>query len=62
MILPPEVNSKAGNNLFDEKLDIYRDHTGIRMVKEICELSDWNKEALEEREIKLIEWAKEYWK
>ena len=60
LLLPPRLNSKCGQKAFDLKKDIYRT-TGLRMINEIMQLSDWDKKAIDERELKLIEFAKITW-
>jgi hypothetical protein len=61
-ILPPGVNSKAGNKSFDKKKEVYKNHRNLKLIEEILEKEDWNLETLEEREKRLIAWAEQEWK
>ena len=61
VLLPSSINSKIGNKSFAEKKEIYEVHRQLKMLDEIIRLDDWNSETLEEREDKLIEWAKLEW-
>lgn len=62
MILPPGINSSAKNKLFNIKKEIYSKNLSLHLVREVAELKDWDQKALEEREMRLVDWAKEYWK
>lgn len=61
-ILPPEINSRLGNLPFSEKLPIYEECTHLRMIREITEHEEWNKEKIDERELQIVAWAENYWK
>ena len=62
LILPPEVNSKLGKLPFNQKLLIYRECTHLRMVRDVTEYEAWNKDSIDDRELKIAEWAEEYWR
>jgi hypothetical protein len=61
LILPPGLNSKCGNSGFAEKKEIYR-QTGLRHVLEVCDVTDWNVRAIENRGERLLEWIRQYWR
>lgn len=61
IILPPGVNSKAGNKPFQEKKEIYEKHRSLKILDEVIALDDWNETTLKEREERLIEFAKQEW-
>lgn len=61
IILPPGVNSKAGNKPFQDKKEIYEKHRGLKLLEEVIVLDDWNETTLKEREERLIEFAKQEW-
>jgi hypothetical protein len=61
VILPPGVNSEAGRKSFQGKKKIYQKHRQLKMIDEIIGKRDWNKQAIEERETRLIDWAKATW-
>jgi hypothetical protein len=46
---------------FREKKEVYRNHIQLRMVQELLDLPDWDANALEERERRLVAWAREEW-
>lgn len=60
MLLPPGVNSEAGNKTFDEKKEIYKKNY-LRMMDDVIAEDDWNRDAMERREDKILEWAKQQW-
>lgn len=60
MILPPKINSKANAKSFKEKKEIYYENY-LRLMVDILQKSDWNKETIEERENNLINWALIAW-
>ena len=62
LILPPEINSKLGKLPFNQKLPIYRECTHLRMVRDVTEYEAWNKDSIDDRELKIAEWAEEYWR
>ncbi len=62
MILPPEINSKCSNLPFARKKKIYMECTHLRMVREVEQHDCWNRETLNERELKILEWAEKNWK
>jgi len=61
IILPPSVNSIAGNKSFLEKKEIYEKHRELKLINEIIMMEDWDSKAMEERENRLIEWASREW-
>ena len=60
MLLPPGVNSAAGNKSFADKKEIYKKNH-IRMMDDVLAEDDWNKDAMEHRENKILEWVKQEW-
>ncbi len=59
-MLPPGVNSEAGNKSFADKTAIYKKNY-LRMMDEVLEEDDWNRDAMEHREAKILDWAKQQW-
>ncbi len=62
ILIPPEVNSKLGNQSFLDKKIIYGECSYLRMIREIAEQDEWNIRTLNDRELKILEWAESYWK
>lgn len=60
MLLPPNINSKAGAKPFDKKKAIYKKHY-LRLMDEILAEKDWNYQTIEKREVRLLAWMKETW-
>lgn len=60
ILLPPGVNSKAGQKPFAEKKEIYKSYH-LLMIDEILKLNTWNKVTIEAREEKLLDFIKETW-
>ena len=64
MILPPNLNKKLGNKKPKKKLGEYR-KTGLLSAIEVADQIEsknrWSKSAVQEREEKLLEWAKVEW-
>ncbi len=60
VLLPPGVNSKAGQKPFFEKKEIYKTYH-LLMLNEIIELQDWDVEAIGNRELKLIDFIEKEW-
>lgn len=60
ILLPPHINSQAGQKPFAKKKDIYQDNF-LRMHGEVIKCRDWNKERINKREKVLLDWAKETW-
>jgi len=61
IILPPGVNSEAGKRPFIDKKKIYSKHRNLRLIEEILRKRDWNKNSIDQRESKLLKWAKATW-
>lgn len=61
LLLPPGENSRANNKNFTAKKAIYKKFP-LRIIKEVIDVSDWDKSQIEKREEKLLEWAKQEWK
>jgi hypothetical protein len=60
VLLPPGMNSKVGNREFSFKKTKYRD-TGLLLLIEVCRKNNWNKQAIEEREKRLVSFATDAW-
>jgi hypothetical protein len=60
LVLPPGINSRASNKAFYDKKDIYKSNY-LRMMEEILVRNDWSSAAIEEREERLLAWAKKAW-
>ncbi|MCX5808183.1 MAG: DUF262 domain-containing HNH endonuclease family protein [Proteobacteria bacterium] len=61
VLLPPGVNKEAGRKPFAKKKHIYTKHRQLKMIDEIIAKFDWNKRAIEDREKRLLDWAKATW-
>ena len=64
ILLPPSINSKAKNQAFKKKKDIYQNGSSLLFVDEFLEDCGrvWNKNKIVQREKKLLIAAKEIWK
>ena len=60
ILLPPGINSKAGQKVFAEKKEIYKSYH-LLMLNEILKLEDWDKAAIENRELELLEFIEKMW-
>lgn len=60
LLLPPNVNSATGQKSFSEKKKIYK-RNYLRMHDEVLKAADWTKKAIDERESRLLEWARNEW-
>jgi hypothetical protein len=61
MLLPPNVNSEASAKPFGKKKEIYQKHRQLKLIDEILEQRDWTTKTIEERENRLLNWAKGTW-
>jgi hypothetical protein len=61
ILLPQPLNEEARRQGFVEKKNIYAKSEGLRMVKEIITEKDWTQREIEDRENKIIAWAKTAW-
>ena len=61
IVLPPGVNSQAGNKPFAEKKKIYRQNYSLKLMDEILELDDWDSLKAKERQDRLLQWAARTW-
>ena len=57
---PIVLNQESKIRPFEEKKQIYARHN-LRMIQEVCEKADWTLKQIEEREAKIVEWAKTQW-
>lgn len=60
ILLPPGINSKAGQKSFDEKRDIYKTYH-LLMMNEIIERDDWTKKEIGDRELKILDFIEKTW-
>jgi hypothetical protein len=60
ILLPIELNLEAKRSGFDQKKDIYHRHN-LRMIREILDENQWTLAEIEERESRIVEWAKAEW-
>jgi len=60
ILLPTSLNQECKVKSFDEKKKIYEKHH-LRMIRDVCAERDWTLKQIEEREAKIIEWAKAQW-
>lgn len=60
ILLPPGINSKAGQKTFEEKKEVYKSYH-LLMLNKIVGLSDWNKATIDNREMELLSFIEEMW-
>lgn len=60
LLLPPNINSKAGRKSFVEKKIIYKQNY-LRMMDEVLAKRDWRRQEIEQREKELIKFAIKMW-
>ena len=60
ILLPQQLNESAKRSGFQKKKDVYARHH-LRMIDEIREFDRWTINEIEEREKRLLEWAKTEW-
>ena len=60
VLLPIRVNGEAQNFSFARKKEIYQKHN-LRMIGEVCKENDRTLTHIEQREAKIIAWAKTRW-
>jgi hypothetical protein len=61
LLLPKALNSEATRKSFANKKSAYAKSEGLRIVKEVTEKADWTQAEIEEREARIVEWAKTAW-
>jgi hypothetical protein len=61
LLVPTPLNSEAKNFSFDKKKKIYQRHH-LRMIEEVCQETDWSLRQIEEREEKILGWARTRWR
>ena len=61
VLLPPRINSKAKDKKPQDKHDAYKE-TGLLIINDVLDdLSNWNVNAVREREEKLLDWIRTAW-
>jgi hypothetical protein len=60
ILLPIKMNQEAQNDSFADKKPIYEKHN-LRMIQEVCKENDWTLAQIEEREKRIVSWAKTRW-
>lgn len=60
LLLPPNINSKAGRKPFAEKKVIYKQNY-LKMMDEVLAKRDWRRQEIEQREKELIKFAIKMW-
>jgi hypothetical protein len=60
LLLPPNVNSRAGRKSFIEKKAIYKQNY-LKMMDEVISKRDWRRQEIEQREKELIKFAIKMW-
>lgn len=60
ILLPPGINSKAGQKTFEEKKEVYKSYH-LLMLNKIVGLSDWNKATIDNREMELLSFIEKMW-
>jgi hypothetical protein len=61
LLLPQKLNSKATRDGFAVKELVFAKSEGLRIVKEVTDKDDWSQIEIEEREKRILEWAKTAW-
>jgi hypothetical protein len=61
LLLPQKLNSKATRDGFAAKKSVFAKSEGLRIVKEVTDKDDWREIEMEEREKRILEWAKTAW-
>ena len=57
LVLPPGINSSAGQKSFGEKKEIYK-RNFLRMMNDVLGCDEWTPQSIEQREEVLLKWAK----
>jgi hypothetical protein len=60
LLLPITLNQESKIKPFPQKKEIYARHH-LRMVAEVCDEPDWTLKQIEQRETKILDWAKTQW-
>lgn len=60
LLLPITLNQESKIRPFAEKKEIYARHH-LRMIEEVRDEADWTLKQIEEREAKIVDWAKTQW-
>jgi hypothetical protein len=60
LLLPVSLNKQAGDKPFADKKEVYK-NSQVRMAKEVCEEDDWGLEQIEQREQRIMDFAKSRW-
>jgi hypothetical protein len=60
LLLPITLNQESKIRPFPEKKEIYARHH-LRMIDEVCDQNDWTLKQIEEREARILDWAKTQW-
>lgn len=60
ILLPPGINSRAGQRPFNEKKEIYNMYH-LLMIREVVDKADWTKAEISDRELKIIEYVEKIW-
>lgn len=60
LLLPPNVNSKAGRKPFVDKKAIYKQNY-LKMMDDVLSKRDWRRQEIEQREKELIKFAIKMW-
>lgn len=61
LLLPQRLNSEATRNSFIEKKSAFRKSEGLRTVKEVIQKRDWRQFEIEDREKRILKFAKTAW-
>jgi hypothetical protein len=60
ILLPILINQEARNYPFKEKKKLYAQHN-LRMVQQVCESEDWSLSEIQDREKRILDWARTRW-
>lgn len=61
LLLPQKLNEEASRKGFAAKKLSYQKSEGLRMVKEVIEETDWTLDKIKERELRIVQFAKNAW-
>ena len=60
ILLPPGINSRAGQRSFGEKKEIYKDYH-LLILNEVVVKNDWTTKEIEDREEKILDFVEKTW-
>jgi uncharacterized protein with ParB-like and HNH nuclease domain len=61
-LLQDKLNVSAGNKSFLTKKENYYSNSGVGLTRELTEYAHWNFDTIDDRQLKLYEYAKDIWR